>query len=292
MNLFDVKTIRKKTCINLHDVEYQVLIDGSGSIPCLSIGIGTLSQRTMSKAFRELFTLYTSDFYWAQPQKNSTIDQMTIKSICTDIIETAKQLDLKNYILLGHSVFGGLAMEVAKYQDPELRGVIAIGATPGWNTEIIEFKDNYFEKNASLQRKLRFKKLQQEYSQLKSNEESLASTNAYYAESPKYFAEAITREEMSKLWSGIQCNDDSINHLFNDLLPYYSWNLNVDKVQVPVIVAGGSKDFDSVPLKIWDNYSTPNHFKLVDCGPTGHWPHLEAPEVFDKHIKQWVEKIA
>ena len=79
---------------------------------------------------------------------------------------------------MGHSVFGGLAMEVSKYQDPQLRGVIAIGGTPGWDEKIIQFKDAYFDEHASAGRKQRFLKLQEEYARQKKDDDSLASMSA------------------------------------------------------------------------------------------------------------------
>ena len=72
--------------VRLHGNRYQVLVDGDGSVPCLCVGMGSLCQRTMSDRFRELFTLYTSDFYWVKEQQSIDIKQLTIETICRDII--------------------------------------------------------------------------------------------------------------------------------------------------------------------------------------------------------------
>ncbi len=274
----------------LHKNNYPIVVTGSGTIPVLCLGIGTLSQHSLSSRFRETFKIYSSDFYWVNGNQPITLSKLTIKQICMDIIETARQLKLKNYILLGHSVFGGLAIEVAKYQDPQLAGVIGIGATPGWDEKIIQFKNDYFDKHACDYRKNRFQQLQEKYQTIKNEGESLGSINAYYAESPKYFANDVSRNEILELWKGVECNDAVINHLFENLLVKYRFAENIEKVNVPVIIAGGRKDYDSVPLEIWKQFPTPKFFKLLDCGEVGHWPHLEDPETFDNGIEAWVEK--
>lgn len=290
-DFIDLDTIQKKSNVALHGNTYPVLIDGNGDIPCLCLGLGSLYQRTMSEKFKKLFTLYTSDFYWVENAPAFDHRQLTIEMICRDVIECARQLDLKNYVVLGHSVFGGLVMELAKYQDPQLKGVIAIGATPGWDDKIIQFKNDYFEQHASPARKQRFQALQDEYLKNKKPDDSLGSIDAYYAESPKYFAKPITREQMDAIWQGIHCNDVVINYLFEDLFPHYDFEVNVDKIDVPVALLAGRKDYDSVPLELWKHYQRPKAMTNYDCGDVGHWPHIEAAECFDAYLESWVKAL-
>jgi len=96
---------------------------------------------------------------------------------------------------------------------------------------------------------------------------------------------------MQRLWSGIRCNDAMINHLFNCLLPEYQFEKKVEKIEVPILIAGGQKDYDSVPLEIWKQYSLPKNVSFLDCGPVGHWPHLEASDVFDKGVLRWISGL-
>lgn len=288
MEFFNLENISQHSQVQLHNNPYPILIDGNGPIPCLCIGLGTLLRRSMSDNFRQQFTLYTSDYYWLENSPSLDLNELTIERICLDIIDTARQLKLKNYVLLGHSVFGGLVMEIAKYQDPELRAVIGIGATPGWDEKIIQFKNAYFDQHASKQRKLRFTQMQSEYQRTKNPDDSLGSVDAYYAESAKYFADEISKNEMLELWKDVTCNDRLINHLFEKLFPDYDFSSNIEKINVPVAVLGGRKDYDSVPLQLWKHYPTPKNFNIYDCGDVGHWPHLEASAIFDQHIEQWI----
>ncbi len=291
LTVYDYQAISRTVDVQLHGYDFKVTVCGTGARPCLVMGIGSLCQRTLSKHFLELFTLYTFDGYWVFNETKIDSNKLSINTLCKDVLLIAQQLQLKNYFLLGHSVFGGLVMEVAKYQDKNLVGVIGIGATPGWNEQIIQFKDNYFLQYASKQRQERFDSLQHAYESFKTTQDSVGSFEAYYAESPKYFSQEISRDTLAQLWQDIHINDEIINHLFQYLLPTYDFSNNIHDVVVPVIVAGGSRDFDSVPLEIWKLYATPKKFELLDCGPVGHWPHWEAANVFDQGIEQWLKAI-
>lgn len=289
MKLLELSHTMHDHIVTLDDKDYTVIEYGSGSTPVLTLGIGSLLQKSLSPTFHSKFNLISTDLYWANHAHTLDINQLTIEQICLDIMEVAKQVGLERYILMGHSVFGGLAIEAAKYQDPHLMGVIGIGATPGWDNQIIQFKDNYFETHASHERKQRFMDLQRSYIENKSEEDSLVSVAAYYAESPKYFADEVSYQFIEDLWHGVDCDHDAINHLFNDLLAHqYQFAANVDSIHVPVLIAGGRMDFDSVPLEIWKHYPKPKTTSIIDCGDVGHWPHLEAPEIFDNYTLKWL----
>jgi len=93
------------------------------------------------------------------------------------------------------------------------------------------------------------------------------------------------------IWQDINFDDDMINHLFEALLPNYNFNANVEKIDTPIITVGGELDYDSIPLKIWDYYQKPLNFNLVSCKKVGHWPHIEAPDIFDAEVLKWADKI-
>lgn len=291
MYIKDLKDIQTQSKVNLYNSQSTIHIDGTGDIPCLTIGLGSLLQKTLSEDLKNRLKVYSTDLYWLKQSSPIDFQAINIETICRDIIEVANQLDLSNYYLLGHSVFGGLAIETAKYQPTGLQGVIGIGATPGWDAQIIAFKNSYFEEFASQERKKRFMDMQKHYQNIKKESDSLASIAAYHAESAKYFAEPVNLQQMEALWADIDCDDAMINHLFNTLLPNYTFEENVNNIKVPVLIAGGQKDYDSVPLEIWNHYSTPKKTTFLDCGPVGHWPHLEAPEVFDKGVLKWIAEL-
>lgn len=288
MDIKDINTLTNKTSVSIHGMAMPVLIDGHGSMPCLCVGIGSLMQKTLSANFKKHFTVYSTDLYWVNQTHEVDVSSIDIERICRDIISVAEQLNLKRYYLLGHSVFGGIVTEAAKYQPKELAGVIGVAATPGWDEKIIQFKNDYFDQHASARRKQRFSELQAEYNRIRKDSDSLVSVQAYYAESPKYFAQDVTLNDIAELWRDIDCNDAVINHLFNTLLPNHDFSPNVEKITAPVIIAGGNKDYDSVPLEIWRHYPEPQHFTLLDCGNAGHWPHMEAAQVFDAGVIGWV----
>jgi len=182
MYIKNLTQISLKSNVTLYGNQSTVLLDGKGDIPCLIMGIGSLLQKTLSEKIKDKLKIYSTDIYWVNKLIDVDSKKINIDTICRDVIDIAKQLNLTDYYLMGHSVFGGLAIEVAKYQPPSLRGVIGIGATPGWDAKIINFKDQYFEKYASKERKKRFAQMQNQYLETKKETDSLASVNAYYEE--------------------------------------------------------------------------------------------------------------
>ncbi len=285
----DLASARTKM-ISLRGQAYPATIDGKGKIPCLSIGTGMLMQRTFSKRFKDIFTLYTTDTYWIKKGKIPNPKSLTMKDIVDDILETAKQLDLKDYILVGNSCFGIVAIEAAKRQDPRIKGVMAVACAPRWNAEGNAFTKKHFEETASPERLESHKKRWAAFEKIRQPNESEVSLNFYEADGAKYWADYnVSREKLEELWHDVEAEDDIMNHFFGHLLPHFDLAPGMDKVEVPVVVSGGKYDYDSLPLLQWDNFPKPKKFTMIDCGEAGHWPHYENSEVFDRESFKWLK---
>ena len=245
--------------------------------------------RSMSSRFYEMFTVYGGEFYWDRRHALSDRTQLSVNALVDDSLEAIRQLGLREYVLLGHSVYGGLVMEIAKRRDPELRGIVAMGASPGWNTQLIELAAREFEANASTEKKERFKLMQEAYQRTRQPNDSLASVDCYYSESAKYFGQSIERDMIVSLWGDLEADDELFNHFFGTVLPEYQFSTNIEHVEAPVFLAGGRQDYDSIPLVIWPNHPKPKDFTLVDCGEVGHWPQLEQADFFDTTLQDWLQ---
>jgi pimeloyl-ACP methyl ester carboxylesterase len=276
--------------VNIRNQAYPVTIDGTGKIPCLCIGVGMLMQRTFSKKFKEVFTVYTTDTYWISKGKMANPISLSMQDIVDDILEIAKQLDLKNYILAGNSCFGIVAIEVAKRQNPQIKGVMAIASAPTWSQESAAFKANYFEEHVSQERMESHKKRWAAFEKIRKPNESEVSVNFYEADGAKYWADYnVTREVLEELWHDVEAEDDMMNHFFNTLLPSFDLSVGIDRVEVPIVVSGGMHDYDSLPLVQWQTFPKPANYTLIDCGEAGHWPHYENSSVFDRETFKWVK---
>jgi len=278
----------KKIIVKLDEHSYPVQIDGQGSIPCLSIGIGSLMQRSLSDGFKKMFTVYGIDLYFDHEYRHKDPSNFTMLKLAEDIVEVIQQLNLDKPVLIAHSCFGILALEVAKIM-PRLLGVILVAGAPQWNKESIKVTQQYFDTHAEPERIKNDLMRKDKYALIKKPTDSEVSIERYIADSARYWANfEVTEEEIMALWQGTLIDDAMVNQFFEVILPAHDLKRDIDKVKCPVILLAGEKDFDSIPLVQWQNYPHPEHFTLVNCGNVGHWPQLEARELFDTTIKAWL----
>jgi len=285
------RTIKNTQWVHLNGTQYPVLIDGSGSIPCLSLGIGTLTQRTMSEYFKKLCTIYATDSYWLKDNPLADASKLTMQKFVDDTTILIAALKLEKPVILAHSGFGMAALELAKQKKDLLRGIIMIAATPCWNTQMIEQTNALFDKVASSDRKANDLKRKEHFAKIRKPRESELSLNTYESCSARYWGNYnVSREFLEKLWAGIEPDDAICDQFWGVVLPSYNLAKDIDKVSIPVILLAGHLDFDSMPLELWKTYPKPPNFTIVDCGQVGHWPQLESPELFDDGIDKWVRK--
>lgn len=122
--------------VTIADISYPVDIQGSGTTPCVCIGLGSLMQRTLSENFKQMFTAYSTDLYFVN-DKLSDISNLTLQQIAEDFLTVFEQLNLVQPVILAHSCFGILALEMAKYDNGKILGLILVTSAPQWNAESI-----------------------------------------------------------------------------------------------------------------------------------------------------------
>ncbi len=278
--------------IRLANRQYPATIIGQGSIPCLIVGLGTLTLKTLPDELQKLFTFYASDLYWHEDYQLSSPAQLTMAQICQDIQSMAEQLNLKKYVVLGHSNFGMVALETAK-NDRNIQGVIMMAAAPAWNDEVIAFANQYFELHAAPERKTNDYQRRAHFDKIKTPDECDVSINSYIRDSARYwFNYEITDTTIQNLWSGIKASDAMFNHYFNILLPQFHLENDIEKINCPVLLLAGPYDFDSIPLELWQTHPAGkllgNKLTTVVCPNSGHWPNLEDKDIFVQSIFKWV----
>lgn len=279
----------KSITVNLNGQTYPVQVDGSGPIDCLCIGIGSLMLRSLSEQFKKQFTVYAVDLYFDHEYKHPRPTSLTMDSLADDVIHVIKGLKLQQPVIIAHSCFGILALEVAKKQAVSLRGIILVASAPQWNSQFIKETQQYFESHAEPSRINNDLERKAKYALIKKSTDSEVSIERYIADSARYWAHfEVTEDEIIELWKGTQIDDAVVNQFFEVILPAYDLKQGLQKVTCPVILLAGEKDFDSIPLVQWQNYPRPSQFTLINCGNVGHWPQLESRELFDNSIQEWL----
>lgn len=276
--------------VTIHGRKYPVEKQGTGKIPCLCIGVGSLMQRTLSDELKKIFTVYSIDLYFIQNFKHPEPKSLTMKMLVNHVLEVVNLLNLIKPIIFAHSCFGILAIEIAKYHDKNIGGLILVASAPQWNDASITATNKYFEEHAEPERIINDRRRKQHYAKIRKPTDSEASVDKYISDSARYWGDFnISEDKIRLLWKDIEADDDVMNRFFGEILPQHDLATNIEKVQVPVLLLAGEYDFDSIPLIQWATFPQPQKFTIANCGKIGHWPNLENPVGFDNAVKNWVE---
>jgi pimeloyl-ACP methyl ester carboxylesterase len=209
--------------------------------------------------------------------------------LVADICETISQLNLDQPMIMAHSCFGIVALEVAK-KLPTLKGVILVACAPEWNSQSLAFTEKYYQTHAERARLANDKKRKALYLLTKKPTDSELSIEKYIADSARYWGNfEVTDEEILALWRGIKVNDWVANQFYETILPSHDLKKEIETIEAPVLLLAGERDYDSIPLVQWANYPHPSNFTIINCGPVGHWPQLENTLLFDNSVKNWIK---
>lgn len=281
----DEQTIRVK----IKEKLYPVKKAGRG-IPCLLICLGTPSFRTLSKNFANHFEIYSSDVYWVANNTLENPESVTMDTIVDDIKALGDSLNLHQYIIFAHSAYGLVALEFAKKYPNIAAGIIMVGTPINLNLDIAKKHDEIFHAIADKKRKLLDAERRSQFAQ-----EDLASLipskrwlrEYTYRDAPRYWH--IPDFDCTNLWNGVVLNELFIR-LFTHILPTVDVLKNLEKINEPIFLAAGVSDYDCCPWLWKEVTNLPRNFSIHTFENSGHWPHYEEPALFDKKIKEWLDK--
>lgn len=290
MNNFGFIESTQALKVTIRGKSYPVVKAGQG-IPCLLICLGTPSFRTLSKNFAEQFEIYSSDVYWIESGALDEPESVTMDTIIDDIKALGDALKLKQYIIFAHSAYGIVALEFAKKYPDIAAGIIMVGTPVNSNLEVAEKNNLIFQQTADQQRKLidatrREQIAKEDLTQLTATERWLREY--VYRDAPRYWH--IPDFDCTELWQGVN-PDKLLIRFFTDILPKINVLQGLENIHTPVFLAAGVSDYDCCPWLWQEVPNLPKNFTMSIFDKSGHWPHYEEPEVFDRRVKEWVDKI-
>lgn len=274
--------------INVPDALFTYTAEGNG-IPCVIFtGSENVGHNMLPKELQEHFT-----FIHADPSAidSATISSITLDDILDDLEKLRVSLQLDKIAVLGHSMFGLLPLEYAvKYPD-NISYAISTGSVP-FRTEVTaQASKDYWEKEASEERKNIMKK---NWEELKGVDwESLSPTQqfvtSYTADTPKWFCDP--NFEHSGLWEGVKINMKFLGHYSGNLMKNFDNTDNYRNIKAPVLVFSGKCDF-GCPYFLWEDFKSRNiipDLTVIVYDNSGHNPFFEVPGKFTKDMLEWVK---
>jgi len=275
--------------VNVDGFEFTYSIEGTG-IPCMVVGSKIFWPRTFSSELRKhLKLIFVDSRFFTPSEKPIELDALTMDTFVDDVEQIRKALGLENMAVLGHSALGLVALEYGKKYPERTSHVIMIGTPPNWNKEYIELRNEFWESDASYERKTILKRNNEELT-----EDTLSKVSPFKAWALRYIANGPMywydpSYDCSWLWEGLDGNMDIISHYFGALLTKHDITQGIEQFTAPVFLALGRYDY-AVPYHSWD--SVKEKFINLSCNvfeKSGHYPMLEEQELFDKKFLDWIK---
>lgn len=174
------------------------------------------------------------------------------------------QLDLKNVVLIGHSMGGRVVLEAAQQND---RVIALVG--------VDNFKDSGQVLTEELQAEVDgwLDWLRQDFS---TNSPFYASQNLLHEET-----DSLVRNRIISDYASANA-DQSISSLQAYLSYPYAESERLSNLNIPLYLLSS----DSSPVDTLSLDQTGLEYKVFEIGKTGHFPMVERPEVFNQHFDE------
>ena len=268
-------------------MEQQTHTGPSVELYCDSIGAGTdvvilhglfgsgENWRSQAKRLAADFRVHSMDLrnHGASPHAS----QMNYPAMAADVLATCEKLGLKQIHLIGHSMGGKTAMQLALNNPALVKGLIIVDIAPK------QYPHHHQQILKGLARL-----------QLLSQQNNLPSRSVADSQLEDF---VNNREVRSFLLKNLQRNDsgnyqlrinlDAITEHYNDIAAALAPHLPSPRQQPTLFIKGANSNY----LQAADQESVLALFptaKLKTIAGAGHWPHSEKPDVVFKIIHDFL----
>jgi proline iminopeptidase len=258
--------------------------EGKG-LPCIVLSLRNYHPRSFSSRFKAALRCTFLDVRFSAPE--ATVDPAapyTVAAAVEDLEAARKALGLDRFVLLGHSIQGSMALAYALRYPRHVSHVIAICAVPELSPGRAALTEEYWERNASPDRKAAF----------------VAAQEAFVAAAPTLPPEAVAtamiRADAAKRWfdpgydegplmAGAPVNMAVLGELFGQPFTLFG---DAARVEPPAFLALGRHDY-AVPPTSWDGMSSRFRDSTTAVFErSGHTPQVDEAAAFDERVLGWL----
>jgi len=264
--------------------------EGTG-VPCVAfVGGESGGRKLYSDELKKHIRFVHAD---AAHLTDEDLERLTLDDIVDDIEKVREVLGVEKIAVMGHSRFALIPPEYAlKYPD-QASHVIMTGGRPEISESSDRASDEYFENEASEERKEIFRRNLEELPEhLLDGRSSIKLSSSdnfgkwYGARVPIFFGDP--EFNVATLFEGVEINVGFADR-FMELVFGYDSTDRYHLIKAPMLVVCGRHDYWG-PYYLWDKVeeTTPDlTFLLFDNA--GHNPMVEIQEEFDKKLIEWIE---
>jgi len=272
---------------NGFNIPYSV--EGTGPVIVI-IGSVLYYQRLFSLNLRNHFQLVFIDHCGFV--KGPEIDPMvvTMDLLLEDIEFICKKLELKKFIILGHSGHGYMALEFAKKYHEYVTKIILVGMGPDQSPVSHQAAEQYLEESACPDRKAVLKdNLVKLSDELKISSDKRFITFCLRLGARSWYDFNF---DASYLWKDVYVNMPIIDRIWGQIFAEIDITQELNQLEIPTLLILGKFDYLVAPFYTW--YSIRSKFKKITIRlfeKSSHAPQFEEPDLFDQEVIDWVDTI-
>ncbi|MCG8573430.1 MAG: alpha/beta hydrolase [Flavobacteriales bacterium] len=215
--------------------------------------------------FKDKYSVYAIDLA-GFGQSTASRDHWTIEEYARDVIAFINELQLKNVILVGHSMSGAVMMETAiKFPEPII-GLVGV--------DNFKFIDLILPPEQAKMMQSLFKAMEEDFA---TNAPLFAENLLFHPSTPEDIKERV-KSDFSTADSVIGFNS------FQHLIQYTQ--IEARRLEnLPLKLHLINSDVPPTNIAGLENHCTKG-FEIHSIGTTGHYPMLESVELFNKQLER------
>jgi proline iminopeptidase len=275
--------------VEIDGFKLNYLIEGQG-IPVLVIGGTKYYPKIFSDSLRKDLMMIFIDHrgFTVPPKDDLTKDAYELDILINDIEKVRAHLNLRNFVILGHSGHAFLALEYAKKFPQHVSKVALLTVTPDYSARTHQIAASFFEENAEPERKRLFVENMQNLPEKIAAEPEKTFIHFCLAAGPKSWYNY--QFDATALWEGLYTNMTMIDHVWGPVFRDIDITKGLDNFKLPVFLALGKYDYLTGPTYLWDDIKTKfSDLSMHIFEKSAHCPPYEEPELFNKKFMQWIE---
>lgn len=278
--------------ININGFDLKYAIEGKG-MPALVIGSAIYYQRMFSPHLSEHLQMIFFDHrgFAENVLENLNKNDYNLDRVVEDIEEFRKYLGLEKMIVIGHSGHAFMALAYARKYNERVSHLVLVGAAPSNSSERRRQSMQYFENEASAERKLALEKgFSHLDADIKNDPQRRFVHYCIRAAAQSWYNFSINE---SRMWDGVKTNMQIIDYLWGDEFAKIDISQalqHLNTLKIPILLMLGKYDFLVGPFGLWDKF-VPKYKNITQFifEKSGHNPMCEEAELFDKRLLEWLD---
>lgn len=263
-------------------------IEGTGQV-ALVIGSAIYYPRTFSQNLRNHLQLTFMDHRGFSPSAFTDTKHFELDLLLDDIEAMRQHLNIENFIVIGHSGHGYMALEYAKKYPQHVSHVVIIATGPDQSEASHRAAAQYFEDTVNPEQKAFLERdLQQLHTDIASDPSRRFVHFCVRLGARSWYDYAYNARN---LWDGVTVNNAMFDYVWGKVFASLDITKGLKNFNKPVFLALGHFDFLVAPFYSWNPIRSQfNDLTMKIFCKSGHTPQLEEPERFDAALLRWLSE--